>query len=64
MLVKDWHKLKKTNFKSTRDGFGDGLLAAAKTDKAIVVVSADLAGVLRRLDVSLHELPGHFWLLS
>ena len=29
--------------KSTRDGFGDALLALAKKDKNIVVVSADVA---------------------
>lgn len=43
MLINHWHNLAKLEKKSTRAGFGDALLALAKSNKNIVVVSADLA---------------------
>ncbi|PWB39161.1 MAG: transketolase [Parcubacteria group bacterium] len=43
MLVSNWSQQNKLLKKSTRQGFGDALLALAKNNKNIVVVSADLA---------------------
>src|SRR3989344_1710624 len=43
MLVNNWTKPEKLIKKSTRDAFGEALLALAKNNKDIVVVSADLA---------------------
>lgn len=43
MLVNNWQQSEKLTKKSTRDAFGEALLALAKNNPDIVVVSADLA---------------------
>ncbi|MFH0873877.1 MAG: transketolase C-terminal domain-containing protein [Candidatus Komeilibacteria bacterium] len=43
MLVANWWDKKKIKSESTRQGFGRGLLRAAKLDKRVVALTADLA---------------------
>lgn len=42
-----WDKYKSTEKKATRNGFGDGLMDAAKRNPKIVALCADLAGSLK-----------------
>lgn len=59
MLTPHWSDEKKLEYKSTRAGFGDALLAFAKKDKNIVVVSADLAESTR-VQAFAKKFPHHF----
>ena len=45
--------------KATRDGFGDGLLAAAQTHPNLIALCADLAGSLK-MDGFIHAFPERF----
>lgn len=45
--------------KATRDGFGDGILAAARQNPNVIALTADLAGSLK-LDALIKELPQQF----
>lgn len=45
--------------KATRDGFGDGILAAARQNPNVIALTADLAGSLK-LDALIKELPKQF----
>ena len=42
MLIKDWQQFDKLEKKSTREGFGQGLLKAGKNNQNVVAVCADL----------------------
>jgi len=50
MLVKNWQNKEKLKVKATRKGFGEGLLVAARKDKNIVALCADLTGSLNMSD--------------
>lgn len=42
-----WDKYQSTEKKATRNGFGDGLLEAARNNPDVVALCADLAGSLK-----------------
>src|SRR3989344_3316692 len=50
MLRKNWQNREKLQTQATRQGFGEGLLAAAKLDPNIVALCADLTGSLNMTD--------------
>ena len=50
MLIKNWQNKEKLELKATRKGFGEGLLTAARKDKNIVGLCADLTGSLNMSD--------------
>ena len=54
-----WDKYKSTEKKATRNGFGDGLMDAAKRNPNIVALCADLAGSLK-MDAFEKEFPSRF----
>ena len=54
-----WDKYKSTEKKATRNGFGDGLMDAAKRNPKIVALCADLAGSLK-MDAFEKEFPSRF----
>ena len=54
-----WDKYKSTEKKATRNGFGDGLMDAAKRNPKIVALCADLAGSLK-MDAFEKEYPTRF----
>lgn len=54
-----WDKYQSTVKKATRNGFGDGLLDAAKHDPRVVALCADLAGSLK-MDLFEKEYPERF----
>ena len=52
-------EIKVTGKKATRDGFGDGILEAARNNPNVVALTADLAGSLK-LDAFIKEFPERF----
>ena len=54
-----WDKYKSSEKKATRNGFGDGLMDAAKRNPNIVALCADLAGSLK-MDAFEKEFPSRF----
>lgn len=55
-----WDKFTSTQKIATRNGFGDGLLEAAKTNNKVVALCADLAGSLK-MDLLEKEFPSRFF---
>jgi transketolase len=54
------HSIEVTGNKDTRSGFGDGILEAARQNKNIVALTADLAGSLK-LNGFIKEFPDRFF---
>ena len=54
-----WDKYQSTEKKATRNGFGDGLLEAARNNPDVVALCADLAGSLK-MDLFEKEFPERF----
>ena len=54
-----WDKFTSLEKKATRNGFGDGLLDAARRNPNIVALCADLAGSLK-MDLFEKEFPSRF----
>jgi transketolase len=54
-----WDKYQSVVKKATRNGFGDGLLEAAKMNPKVIALCADLAGSLK-MDLFEKEFPERF----
>ena len=54
-----WDKYQSTAKKATRNGFGDGLLEAARKNPNVIALCADLAGSLK-MDLFEKEFPERF----